>query len=51
MFTRNNTSLVAFVIGDQYKPTNAGFKIVATHTDSPSLRIAPISKHSSQGFN
>ncbi len=43
-FTRNNTTLVAFNVGESFTPENTGFKIVGCHTDSPCLRLAPVSK-------
>lgn len=48
--TRNNSSLIAFTIGSKFDSKNTGFKIIGTHTDSPCLRLAPISKASNQGF-
>lgn len=47
-FTRNETSLFAFAVGDNYKKGD-GFAIVAAHTDSPSLKLKPISKQESKG--
>ena len=48
--TRNNSSIVAFTVGSKFNTSTAGFNIIGAHTDSPCLRLAPISKASSQGF-
>ncbi|KAJ1414778.1 putative aspartyl aminopeptidase [Ochromonadaceae sp. CCMP2298] len=48
-FTRNGSSLVAFVIGGRYQAGN-GFKVLGAHTDSPNLRVKPKSKKSSSGM-
>jgi len=50
-FTRNNTTLIAFVVGKAFSPNDFGFKIIGAHTDSPCLRLAPISKQTAHGFN
>ena len=47
-FTRNESSLFAFCVGKEYKQGN-GFAIVAAHTDSPSLKLKPISKQETKG--
>ncbi|SGZ54652.1 CIC11C00000002024 [Sungouiella intermedia] len=47
--TRNGSSLIAFRVGDNYKPGGA-VAIVGAHTDSPCLRIKPILKKSGEGF-
>ena len=50
-FSRNGTTIVAFTVG---KGCKAGgpemFKIVGCHTDSPTIRLAPVSRVSSKGF-
>lgn len=47
--TRNESSIIAFTIGEDYKPNN-GIAMVGAHTDSPCLKIKPISKRTSEGF-
>ncbi|GAA5806802.1 hypothetical protein MFLAVUS_000150 [Mucor flavus] len=49
-FTRNGSSLVAFVIGDNYQAGQGGFSIVGAHTDSPCLKVKPISKKENVGY-
>ncbi|KAK8191163.1 aspartyl aminopeptidase [Phyllosticta capitalensis] len=47
--TRNTSSLVAFAIGKQWKPGNP-IGMIGAHTDSPVLRIKPVSKRQADGF-
>ena len=47
--TRNGSSLIAFTTGIDYKP-GSPVAIIGAHTDSPCLRIKPISKKTNQGF-
>lgn len=50
-FTRNNSSIAAFVIGkgcENTPPQN--FKVIGCHTDSPCLRLAPITRAKSCDF-
>lgn len=47
--TRNGSSLIAFTVGDKFENGN-GIAIVGAHTDSPCLRIKPISKKTAEGF-
>ncbi|KAG7842604.1 hypothetical protein KL941_004980 [Ogataea angusta] len=47
--TRNGSSIIAFTIGGSYRPGN-GVAIVGGHTDSPVLRIKPISDQRKEGY-
>lgn len=47
--TRNGSSLIAFRVGSEYKP-GGPVAVVGAHTDSPCLRIKPISKKTGEGF-
>ncbi|KAL7534129.1 hypothetical protein ACHAXR_005651 [Thalassiosira sp. AJA248-18] len=47
-YTVNHSTLVAFTVGAKYKAGN-GFKIIGGHTDSPHLKVKPLSKRAGAG--
>jgi aspartyl aminopeptidase len=49
-FSRNQSSIFAFVIGKEFNKDSGSFRIIGTHTDSPCPKLAPTSRVSSGGF-
>jgi aspartyl aminopeptidase len=47
--TRNGSSIVAFAIGKKWKAGNP-IAMIGAHTDSPALRLKPVSKKTNAGF-
>ncbi|KAI9758048.1 MAG: hypothetical protein M1815_005325 [Lichina confinis] len=47
--TRNGSSIVAFAVGKKWRPGNS-LAMVGAHTDSPCLRVKPVSKKQNDGF-
>ncbi|XP_061956948.1 probable aspartyl aminopeptidase [Populus nigra] len=48
-FTRNHSTVVAFAVGNKFEAGN-GFYIVGAHTDSPCLKLKPVSKVTKGGY-
>ncbi|KAJ6748441.1 ASPARTYL AMINOPEPTIDASE [Salix purpurea] len=48
-FTRNHSTIVVFAIGNKFEAGN-GFYIVGAHTDSPCLKLKPVSKVTKGGY-
>lgn len=49
-FERNNSTIVAFVVGGKFDGLTGGFKVVGAHSDSPVLKIKPTSKRCKLGY-
>lgn len=48
-FTRNATTIVTFAVGKKYAPGN-GFYMIGAHTDSPCLKLKPVSKSTKSDY-
>ena len=49
VLTRNGSTLVAFAVGKKWTP-GSPIAMIGTHTDSPCLRLKPVSKREGTGF-
>ncbi|KXZ51565.1 hypothetical protein GPECTOR_12g528 [Gonium pectorale] len=49
-FTRNMSTIVAFAVGAKFQPGN-GFYMVGAHTDSPCLKLKPVTASNKSGYN
>ncbi len=47
--TRNDSSLIAFIVGTKTKEAS-GFKIIGAHTDSPNLKLKPNPAYDQSGY-
>jgi len=48
-YSRNQSSLVAFTVGHKFKPGNP-FSVVGAHTDSPVIKVKPVSNYEGSGY-
>jgi len=48
--TRNQSAYVAFAVGGKYVAGSGGFTMAAAHTDSPCLRVKPVSTLTKSGY-
>ena len=48
--TRNQSAIIAFAVGGRFSPASGALTIAAAHTDSPCLRVKPVSALKRAGF-
>ena len=49
-YSRNVSTIVAFTVGHQYDKGTSGFKVVGAHSDSPVLKLKPVTQKSKSNF-
>jgi aspartyl aminopeptidase len=49
-YLRNNSTIIAFRVGANASWSAGGYKILGAHTDSPCLKMKPMSLRSAHGF-
>lgn len=49
-FTREGSSIIAFVLPSSISPDDAAFAIIGAHTDSPCFKVKPVSKICAHGY-
>jgi len=48
-YSRNRSTIVAFTVGGNYAP-GGEFKVIGAHSDSPVLKVKPVSKRTAHGY-
>jgi aspartyl aminopeptidase len=41
-FTRNGTTVIAFMVGGEFPVSAGAYTVLGAHTDSPCLKIKPV---------
>jgi aspartyl aminopeptidase len=49
-YLRNNSTIIAFRVGARVAWATGGYKILGAHTDSPCLKLKPMSARNAHGF-
>ena len=49
-YLRNNSTIIAFRVGANASWSTGGYKILGAHTDSPCLKMKPMSSRNAHGF-
>lgn len=48
-YHRNRSTIVAFTVGEKFEP-GSEFKVIGAHTDSPVLKVKPVSTKTAHGY-
>lgn len=48
--TRNHSTIMSFIVGNNFEVGKGGFVIAGAHTDSPCLRVRPNNDLTSEGY-